>query len=55
MGLPPRILSSEQDCVEFLRAVGLSLGLDMPQRGITHWTPHAYVRALLASVAEVPD
>lgn len=37
-----------RDCVEFLRAVGLSLGLDMPPRGMTRWTPHAYVRALLS-------
>lgn len=37
-----------RDCVEFLRAVGLSLGLDMPRRGMTRWTPHAYVRALLS-------
>lgn len=40
-----------RDCVEFVRAVGLALGLDMPRRGVTHWTPRAYVRALLASVA----
>jgi len=37
------------DCVEFLRAVGLSLGLDMPRRTITRSTPQAYVHALLAS------
>lgn len=36
-----------RDCVEFLRAVGLSLGLDMPIRGVTRWTPPAYVRAVL--------
>jgi hypothetical protein len=41
-----------RDCVEFLRAVGLSLGLDMPRRGIARWTPHAYVRALLARAGE---
>jgi hypothetical protein len=40
-----------RDCVEFVRAVGLSLGLDMPDRGITHQTPRAYIRALLATVA----
>lgn len=39
-----------RDCVEFLRAVGDSLGLDMPGRGLTRWTPHAYVRALLATL-----
>jgi hypothetical protein len=38
-----------RDCVEFLRAVGLSLGLDMPRRTITRSAPQAYVRALLAS------
>jgi hypothetical protein len=38
-----------RDCVEFLRAIGTSLDLDMPRRGMTRWTPHAYVRALLAS------
>jgi hypothetical protein len=35
-----------RDCVEFLRAVGLSLHLKMPGRGLTRWTPQAYVRAL---------
>lgn len=44
-----------RDCVEFLRAVGLSLGLDMPRRGLTRWTPQAYVRALLASVPDGSD
>jgi len=38
------------DCVEFMRAVGNSLGIEMPYRFITRWTPRAYVRALLASV-----
>jgi hypothetical protein len=38
-----------RDCVGFLRAVGESLGIDMPRRGITRGTPQAYVRALLAS------
>jgi len=42
------LLSS--DCVEFIRAVGDSLGLEMPRRTLTRWTPRAYVRALLASV-----
>jgi hypothetical protein len=42
-----------RDCVEFLRAVGLSLGLDMPRRGVTRWTPHAYVRALVTEDAEL--
>ena len=41
-----------RDCVEFLRAVGDSLHLEMPSRGITRWSPQAYVRALLASVSE---
>jgi hypothetical protein len=36
------------DCVEFLRAVGESLHLDMPRRALTRWTPQAYVRQLLA-------
>jgi hypothetical protein len=44
-----------RDCVEFLRAVGLSLGLDMPRRGLTRWTPQAYVRALLAGVPDGSD
>lgn len=39
------------DCVEFLRAVGESLGMDMPPRTFTRWTPRAYVRALLAGAA----
>jgi len=38
-----------RDCVEFLRAVGESLHLDMPRRVFMRWTPQAYVRALLAS------
>jgi hypothetical protein len=42
-----------RDCVEFLRAVGLSLGLDMPGRGMTRWTPRAYVRALIAQNTEL--
>lgn len=42
-----------RDCVEFLRAVGVSLGLDMPGRGMTRWTPRAYVRALVAKNAEL--
>jgi len=41
-----------RDCVEFLRAVGDSLHLEMPRRLITRWSPQAYVRALLASVTE---
>jgi hypothetical protein len=39
-----------RDCVEFVRAVGDSLHLDMPRRAITRWTPQAYVRALLGNV-----
>ncbi len=35
-----------RDCVEFLRAVGVSLHLKMPGRGLTRWTPQAYVRDL---------
>ena len=38
-----------RDCVEFVRAVGLALGIEMPRRGVTRWTPRAYVRAVLAS------
>jgi len=38
--------------VEFLRAVGDSLHLEMPSRAITRWRPQAYMRALLASVSE---
>lgn len=41
-----------RDCVEFLRAVGDSLGLPMPRRVVTRWTPQAYVKALLASVGD---
>jgi hypothetical protein len=41
-----------RDCVEFLRAVGQSLDLDMPRRGMTRWTPQAYVRALMVENAE---
>ena len=41
-----------RDCVEFIRAVGESLRLVMPSRGIMRWTPQAYVKALLASVTE---
>jgi hypothetical protein len=42
-----------RDCVEFLRAVGLSLNLDMPRRTIFRSTPRAYVRALVAENAEL--
>ena len=41
-----------RDCVEFLRAVGLSLHLRMPRRSVTRWTPQAYVRALLAGAEQ---
>lgn len=41
-----------RDCVEFLRAVGESIGLAMPKRYVTRWTPQAYVKALLAEVGE---
>jgi len=41
-----------KDCVEFLRAVGGSLRLNMPSRFLTRWTPRAYVRAVLASAVE---
>ena len=44
-----------RDCVEFLRAVGESLHLDMPRRAITRWTPQAYVRELLASGVNRPQ
>jgi len=40
-----------RDCVEFLRDVGTSLGLDMPRRMAAGATPHAYVQALLAGVS----
>lgn len=43
-----------RDCVEFLRAVGDSLHLNMPRRLITRWTPQAYVRALLLSAPNRP-
>ena len=43
-----------RDCVAFLRAIGTSLGLDMPSRGITRWTPPAYVKALLAKLGTEP-
>jgi hypothetical protein len=43
-----------RDCVEFLRAVGESIHLDMPRRAITRWTPQAYVRGLLASSVNRP-
>jgi len=42
-----------RDCVEFLIAVGQSLDLDMPRRGMFRSTPQAYVRALLAKNAEL--
>jgi hypothetical protein len=38
-----------RDCVDFVRAVGESLHLNMPRRLITRWTPQAYVRALIES------
>ena len=41
-----------RDCVEFLRAVGMSIHLKMPGRNVTRWAPQAYVRALLASAGE---
>jgi len=41
-----------KDCVEFMRAVGASLGLRMPSRFVTRWTPRAYVRAVLATVED---
>ncbi len=44
----------DRDCVEFLRAVGESLGLDMPRRTVTRWTPQAYVRALLVKTNTLP-
>jgi hypothetical protein len=39
-----------RDCVEFVRAVGNSLYLEMPRRTILQMVPRAYVRALMASV-----
>jgi hypothetical protein len=44
-----------RDCVEFLRAVGESAGLNMPSRSVTQWTPQAYVRALMASRTLIPS
>jgi hypothetical protein len=41
-----------RDCVEFVRAVGKSLELNMPSRSIAHCTPQGYVRALLDSVTD---
>jgi hypothetical protein len=41
-----------RDCVEFLRAVGQALDLDMPPRGIVRWTPQAYVRAVLVRAGD---
>jgi len=41
-----------RDCVEFLRAVGESLHLDMPRRALTRYTPQAYVRSLLENIPE---
>jgi hypothetical protein len=43
-----------RDCVEFVRAVGLSLGLAMPRRGVTDWTPRAYVHAVLSAADANP-
>lgn len=40
---------ASRDCVEFLRAVGAALHLNMPWRGVTQFTPQAYLRALLDS------
>ena len=40
-----------RDCVEFLRAVGESLNLNMPRRAMTRWTPQAYVRACSSKLA----
>jgi hypothetical protein len=39
-----------RDCVEFVRAVGNSLYIEMPRRTILQMAPRAYVRALMASV-----
>jgi len=41
-----------RDCVEFVRAVGISLGLEMPARGMFHAMPQSYIRAVLDSVSE---
>ncbi len=41
-----------RDRVEFLRAVGLSLNLDMPRRTILRSTPYAYEHALVTINAE---
>ncbi len=40
-----------RDCVEFLRDVGSSLGLDMPPRLGAGAAPYSYVQTLIASVA----
>jgi hypothetical protein len=39
-----------RDCVEFVRAIGSSLYLEVPRRTILQMAPRAYVRALMASV-----
>lgn len=39
-----------RDCVEFVRAIGRSLYLEMPRRTILQMVPRAYVRALMASI-----
>src|SRR5260370_5223901 len=41
-----------RDCVEFVRAIGNSLYLEMPRRTILQMTPRAYIRALMASVTK---
>jgi hypothetical protein len=43
-----------RDCVEFLRAVGESLHLDMPRRTLAHWAPRAYVRAVMEAASKRP-
>jgi hypothetical protein len=41
-----------RDCVEFVRAVGIALGLDMPRRRMIQWTPQAYVHTVLVRADE---
>ncbi len=43
-----------RDCVDFVRAVGESIHLNMPRRAVTRWTPQAYVRELLVSGVNKP-
>jgi len=41
-----------RDCVEFLHAVGASIHLHMPERGLLRLAPQAYIRALQDRAAD---